>query len=231
MVRNHVFAVPTTFHRPSLRSRLRGNFSCRSRLTAAQRHFLLFAAAIMMHLKLYQLRLRTLFVILTAVSVPLGCFAYVRQKAREKSTAIDTIMNLGAAVSFKPPGSYRESIYLLLAGDPGTLEFVDFSHGEARFPESELMNLSQFTEIKELNLGGNRQIGDRGMLCISGLTKLESLDLSGTSVTDNSVVRLGQLANLRNLTLKDTKITFAGLEKLHRGMPNCVIWEWSESHQ
>jgi hypothetical protein len=58
------------------------------------------------------------------------------------------------------------------------------------------------------------------------MTKLEDLDLTGTSVTDDAVRYLKGLGHLKTLRLYATKVTDLGVNSLHAALPNCMI-EWN----
>jgi hypothetical protein len=52
---------------------------------------------------------------------------------------------------------------------------------------------------------------------------LELLDLSGTSVGDGAIEHLTGLANLRNLDVRRTRFSDAGLRLLKESLPSCDI--------
>ena len=55
------------------------------------------------------------------------------------------------------------------------------------------------------------------------LQKLETLDISGTDVTDASIHFLLRLSNLRELSLRGTRVTDAGVAELERAMPGLKV--------
>jgi hypothetical protein len=70
----------------------------------------------------------------------------------------------------------------------------------------------------------NNQITDQGLAHLSGLTRLETLDLRrNTSITDAGLVHLAGLKNLKNLYLIHTGVTPAGVNKLQQELPNTKI--------
>jgi serine/threonine protein kinase/Leucine-rich repeat (LRR) protein len=70
--------------------------------------------------------------------------------------------------------------------------------------------------IRAINLSGVQEINDDALTPLRELAGLESLILSGTSVTDAGVLHLAGCKALRSLTLSDTKITAAGIAALAR---------------
>jgi hypothetical protein len=55
------------------------------------------------------------------------------------------------------------------------------------------------------------------------LPRLESLDLSGTQITDEGLEDLVGLKQLHYLGLRETRVTEAGVERLRKALPNCLI--------
>ncbi len=58
---------------------------------------------------------------------------------------------------------------------------------------------------------------------ISRLEYCETIELSGTSITDDSVDSLCRMKRLRFLILRETEITDNGLCRLNRSLPDCLI--------
>ena len=52
---------------------------------------------------------------------------------------------------------------------------------------------------------------------------LESLDISGTGITDKGLEYLTGLTNLMTLHIYDTTVTPAGVAKVQEALPNCEI--------
>jgi len=64
------------------------------------------------------------------------------------------------------------------------------------------------------------EVTDAGMAHLETFTKLNSLDLRDTQVSDAAVPQIKKLKSLRHMYLSDY-ITDAGIEELMQGMPNC----------
>ena len=97
-----------------------------------------------------------------------------------------------------------------------------------------LKSLSNLTQLRDLSIGGLGQVTDAGLKHLSGLTELrsfsfagsavttrnlpfshlESLDLSGSQVTDATLDNITQYRDLRRLSLQFTSVTDAGMERV-----------------
>src|SRR5262245_42606557 len=74
--------------------------------------------------------------------------------------------------------------------------------------------LAPFTKLKYLDLSHNRFFDDRGMRHVGRMTTLDTLYLTGTSVTDDGLRNLAGLGELTDLALDGTGISDAGLAQL-----------------
>ncbi|MEE3369013.1 MAG: hypothetical protein VX346_06690 [Planctomycetota bacterium] len=68
----------------------------------------------------------------------------------------------------------------------------------------------------------NTNISDATLMRLKGLTKLQALGLRRTRVTNQGLVHLQNLTNLRSLVLGG-RITDAGVAELQKALPNCDI--------
>ena len=84
------------------------------------------------------------------------------------------------------------------------------------------MHLKALTKLETLGLGST-QITDAGLVHLKGLTKLESLTLSDTDVTDAGLEHLIAHTGLQTLSLRNTLITEKGLATLEHSLPTCEI--------
>ena len=88
--------------------------------------------------------------------------------------------------------------------------------------DKDLADIANETDLEFLDLTGNNQITDAGMVHLKGLTKLQTLNLYGTKITDAGLVHLRGMTKLQTLNLKGSMgsmvrrsgITDAGLEHL-----------------
>jgi hypothetical protein len=101
------------------------------------------------------------------------------------------------------------------------------SLGLAEFPVTEagLAPLRQLIHLKELNLSRMNQFGDGQALSglsddclvpVQWLAELRTLALSGNRITDRGLALLAGLTHLENLDLDATEITDAGLVQLYK---------------
>lgn len=68
------------------------------------------------------------------------------------------------------------------------------------------------------------RLTDSDLNRLTGLADdLEWLGLSGTQITDLGLIEIASLQRLRNLDLRDTKVTLAGIAELQRSLPECKI--------
>jgi hypothetical protein len=64
---------------------------------------------------------------------------------------------------------------------------------------------------------------DDDLVHLKELTQLRVLGLSGTEVTDEGLGNLLGLTNLDLLTVNGTKVTAAGITKFHKALPGCGV--------
>ena len=84
----------------------------------------------------------------------------------------------------------------------------------ARFSNEGLAQLTGLRKLQLLDLNGTR-VTDAGLAHVAGLTELRALDLHGTDITDAGLRHLRLLINLERLDLRATDTTDAGLDELH----------------
>ncbi len=82
---------------------------------------------------------------------------------------------------------------------------------QAAITDASTVNIGRLTELRELSFAYCQSLGDLTAARLSPLTKLESLDLSSTGVTDVGLKRLAPLRSLAKLRLDRTTVGDAGL--------------------
>ena len=96
------------------------------------------------------------------------------------------------------------------------LEYVDTP--STRVTDKGLVCLSGLTTLQSLELPNSR-ITDAGLAQLNGMTNLGLLDISGCQITDIGLAHLKGLTKLGGLLLDDTSVTDAGLVHL-KGLTN-----------
>lgn len=93
-----------------------------------------------------------------------------------------------------------------------------------------LHNLRQLTQLKHLDFLQFSAVGDEGIAALSGLTKLEDLNLLDSNVSDQSANTIAGFVRLRSLSLAGTQFTDSGLSQLavltsleHLNLRECAI--------
>jgi len=85
-----------------------------------------------------------------------------------------------------------------------------------------LKYLSGLKKLEILNLDETK-ITDEGLKYLKDLKSLRELDLTSTKVTDKGIQELASLKNLRNLVVYKTKVTQKGVNELQKKIPDCYI--------
>ena len=106
----------------------------------------------------------------------------------------------------------------------GLANLTKLTLGNTPITDAGLMRLKGLTNLQTLSLYGTR-ITDAGLVHLAGLTNLQKLYLDGTQITDAGLVHLAGLTRLERLYLylNRTRISDAGVAKLKKALPNCII--------
>jgi len=103
---------------------------------------------------------------------------------------------------------WDEIIALLAANAPAQLGAM------GQMTDEILADVARVDGVVGLRLNGSRGVTDEGLRHLAGMTTLQRLDLSGTSITDRGLDVLRHLPALQNLSLSGTAITDAGAREL-----------------
>ena len=103
---------------------------------------------------------------------------------------------------------WDEVVLLLAANAPAQLGAV------GQMTDEILADIARVDGIVGLHLNGSRGVTDAGIRHLAGMSSLERLDLSGTSISDRGLEVLRHLPALENLSLAGTAITDAGATEL-----------------
>lgn len=166
----------------------------------------------------FQIKLSALFVLILAISLPLGSIAYVRHQIDDYHRAATPFEKLSRRrVQASGDGM------AIVCGRYG-LTILDL--GEAEIDDAGLLklkgDLERLPELHSLALARN-PIGDDGLAALKNLPTLRHLILTETQVTDAGLVHLRQLRGLTFLALAGTQVTDAGVEELKQSLPECEI--------
>ena len=90
------------------------------------------------------------------------------------------------------------------------------------FGDAEMVHLKGLTKLQTLELFGSK-VTDAGLVHLKGLTGLQTFYLGETQITDAGLVHLKGMAELQWLYLQRTKVTDQGVADLQKALPNCKI--------
>jgi hypothetical protein len=97
--------------------------------------------------------------------------------------------------------------------------------------DTEANAIGKMSHLRELWLNST-SLSDNGVKSLSGLEKLEVLDLGDTNVSDASVAIVGKMQTLRKLNVSETRMTEKGVQQLRQLIPKCrVIGESVQKQQ
>ena len=152
----------------------------------------------------FQLRLRTLLVLVTLASATIGWVVVELEQRRGEVPAIAWAEANYCYVDFSARGTrnWWESIEDSLFGD-SVRDFMCTSGRRGSSDLTELSRLAYFKNLKFLGIGGQSQVSDLSPL--AELKNLEELNFDSTPVNDLSP--LAGLKKLRTLTLGYTQVS------------------------
>ena len=113
----------------------------------------------------------------------------------------------------------RQRIEIAQGDDQPRIVEPDDGHQDNRQGVAHLQGL---TKLQSLNLSGT-QVTDSGLLYLKRLTNLQTLYLNNTQVTDRGLGHLTTLTNLQSLFLKHTTVTEEGVRKFGLVLPTCGV--------
>ena len=177
----------------------------------------------------FQWSLRTLFVVVTVLSVALGI---VLHRARTRREALRAIDELGGGYSITIGGTaWLRSIV------NDDKYFYDISRisfrntPERPFTDENLASvidsINTFKRPKLLDLT-DTDVTDNGLPHLYRVRNLEGLRLGSTTVadaglTDAGLVKLEPLSSLKTLDISNTKATDEGIARFKRSVPGCRV--------
>lgn len=91
---------------------------------------------------------------------------------------------------------------------------TDLNLGDAWVTNAGIPMIAKLRELRRLDLGWTRDVGDVSLPVLAKLPKLEVLGLGGTKVTDAGLPALAAFPALKELSLPATAVTDQGLQAL-----------------
>jgi len=175
----------------------------------------------------FRYSLRTLLLVMAAVSIVMGWFTARMKEARRQQAAVATIVSLSGLVIYDDqPDDLADAptpsrVPRWLRNRLGDDFFRTAVHVVA-FNDATMEAVPELPEIRRLDFVGSPAT-DAGLAYASGLSRLEELNLSDTHITDAGLKHLTGLTRLRRLCLRGTSVTDEGVRRLQQALPHCEI--------
>ncbi|MCH7729362.1 MAG: hypothetical protein IH991_23225 [Planctomycetes bacterium] len=174
----------------------------------------------------FQFGVRTLLILLLALSVPATWFGYEVKLKRKEERAIHAIQVVGGhifplapelrIVGFSSPNvEDRVLVQIKYLRDRVLLDLCFGAKG------SQLRCLHDAHNLWSLHVPKDTK--DADLASIEQLTGLQSLNLLGTAITDAGLQHLSRLRGLQHLDLLYTRCTENAVADLQQTLPNCEI--------
>ncbi len=97
--------------------------------------------------------------------------------------------------------------------------------GGNEFTNRSLELLSNSDQLIELDLSGSEcRITDEGLVYLAGMTNLKSLDLEGSRVSDAGLIHFEPIPTLSNLKLGNTNVTWRGADTWKKTLDRSVTF-------
>jgi hypothetical protein len=163
--------------------------------------------------------MRGLLVLILALGVGLGWLVHRAQVQRDLVNAIqraggqiwyDWQFKDGRIVSNGVPPGLKWLVEVLGVDYFADVTVINESQGIA---DKELAQIGSLSKLERLNLNGST-VTDAVLADLSGMTNLEFLGLNETAVSDAGMARLKRLTKLKTLMLDKTKVIDTGLNEL-----------------
>jgi Leucine-rich repeat (LRR) protein len=168
-------------------------------------------------LRRYYFRLGVLLLCVLIVAAGSNLFFMKLKQARLQSEAATIIQKLGGQVAYDDSGVVPPDALPRLRKMLGN-DFFDnvikatFPH-EAR--DADIGCLEALPKLDTLDLSGTN-VSDAGLTSLEGLTQLNFLNLDQTKITGAGLEHLKGLSNLQELSLRKTRVSDAGLAYLEK---------------
>jgi hypothetical protein len=186
----------------------------------------------------FRFSLRTLLIVVTILSVPLGWVGWKRKQVRQERVTITWVEKMGGDAYFSPLNYGKRSWW-----EESTDKWFGERVWSVCLDNTQVSDLSPLAELKNLELLEleNTQVSDLSPL--AELKNLELLELDNTQVSDLSplaelknlellwlhntqvsdVSPLAELKSLKKLYLDNTQVSDEQVQELRQALPNCEI--------
>lgn len=179
-----------------------------------------------------QFRLRTLLGLTLFACLPVGVVEIELRRCREQRDVVEAIEKFGAVIlydyergnPFQPP-AVKERLQTWLRnlfGKDFMVYVAAVNFQRTPIADADLLLLHKLTKLDTLWLS-ETQITDAGLEHLGGLKQLRFLYL-GSQVTDACLPYLRALTQLEYLHLRGTQVTESGRQELQKMLPNANIF-------
>jgi hypothetical protein len=169
----------------------------------------------------FSFSLRTIFVLMTALSIWLGLYV---KSYRDRRNAVAEIERLDGAMGIKYFGpEWLRNIVKdeKFFWDPAGVHFNrPLTEAELK---SILPHLMTFQRLHDLTLPGSTITNDNLPSLFPLASKLTYLNVAGSQISDDAIVHLKQFPKLKILRVNGTGITGAGVRELQQALPTCRV--------
>ena len=93
----------------------------------------------------------------------------------------------------------------------------------AGLSDSDLKLIAQMTNLRDLTIGGNREITKKGLAYLAGCKKLKKLQIKHIPIEPGCVEALAKIKKLKLLLLSPGSFSDAEMSAMHRALPECKI--------
>jgi tetratricopeptide (TPR) repeat protein len=166
----------------------------------------------------WQFRLRSLFLMLTLVSILLALLGIPLSEYYREQQIVARIEAAGGRVSRQFVPRLGSSVLSAVVGSRPYMRVTEIEYA-ALGPGEDFRQLYRLRYLRSLSLSGV-PIAQDMLLDIRKIEKLQTLNLAGTGITDPGLSALRGHPNLVRLNVARTPVTDAALEELESQMPH-----------
>ena len=154
--------------------------------------------------------MRTLLIVVMLLSLPLGWIGTVLHRTRQQKPVVKSLE--GDHVDARWRFGYVIHIGIYNYAENPNIPWV------AR-------NLRGFPKLRSLYAQGPH-VTDADLVHIKELDSLQHLVLKETAITDTGLQLLTEMDNLEYLAIDGAGVSWEGMDKLKKSLPNCEVSSW-----